>query len=60
MQDWLGLQTWYSLLIYVLLILFFTFFYTKMQINPEKLVKILGNLVLIFQVLDQEQKLRTT
>ena len=36
MQKWLGLKTWYSLVIYVLLILFFTFFYTKMQINPEK------------------------
>lgn len=42
MQDWLGLQTWYSLLIYVLLILFFTFFYTKMQINPEKISENLG------------------
>ena len=42
MQDWLGLQTWYSLLIYVLLILFFTFFYTKMQINPEKISGNLG------------------
>lgn len=34
-QDWLGLGTWYSLVIYVLLILFFTFFYTKMQVDPE-------------------------
>lgn len=42
MQDWLGLQTWYSLLIYILLILFFTFFYTKMQINPEKISENLG------------------
>lgn len=42
MQDWLGLQTWYSLVIYVLLILFFTFFYTKMQINPEKISENLG------------------
>lgn len=42
MQDWLGLKTWYSLLIYVLLILFFTFFYTKMQINPEKISENLG------------------
>lgn len=41
-QDWLGLQTWYSLVIYVLLILFFTFFYTKMQINPEKISENLG------------------
>lgn len=42
MQDWLGLQTWYSLVIYVLLILFFTFFYTKMQINPERISENLG------------------
>lgn len=42
MQNWLGLQTWYSLVIYVLLILFFTFFYTKMQINPEKISENLG------------------
>lgn len=42
MQDWVGLQTWYSLVIYVLLILFFTFFYTKMQINPEKISENLG------------------
>lgn len=39
MQDWLGLQTWYSLAIYVVLILLFTFFYTKMQINPEKIAE---------------------
>ena len=42
MQNWLGLSTWYSLVIYVLLILFFTFFYTKMQINPEKISENLG------------------
>lgn len=42
MTDWLGMRTWYSLLIYVLLILFFTFFYTKMQVNPEKIAENLG------------------
>lgn len=42
MNQWLGMQTWYSLVIYVLLILFFTFFYTKMQINPEKIAENLG------------------
>ena len=42
MSKWLGMQTWYSLLIYVLLILFFTFFYTKMQVNPEKIAENLG------------------
>ena len=41
-SNWLGMKTWYSLVIYVLLILFFTFFYTKMQINPEKVAENLG------------------
>ncbi|MBP3853819.1 MAG: preprotein translocase subunit SecY [Erysipelotrichaceae bacterium] len=41
-QDWLGLGTWYSLLIYVVLIIFFTFFYTKMQVDPEKAAENLG------------------
>ena len=36
------MRTWYSLVIYVLLILFFTFFYTKMQVNPEKIAENLG------------------
>ena len=42
MQNWLGLKTWYSLLVYVILILLFTFFYAKMQINPEKAAENLG------------------
>ncbi|MDB7986450.1 preprotein translocase subunit SecY [Faecalicoccus pleomorphus] len=42
MTDWLAMRTWYSLVIYVLLILFFTFFYTKMQVNPEKIAENLG------------------
>lgn len=42
MQNWLGLSTWYSLLLYVVLIIFFTFFYSKMQINPEKVAENLG------------------
>ena len=41
-QNWLGLSTWYSLAIYVVLIIFFTFFYTKMQVDPEKLAENLG------------------
>ena len=41
-QKWLGLSTWYSLVIYVVLIIFFTFFYTKMQVDPEKLAENLG------------------
>lgn len=41
-QGWLGLSTWYSLCIYVGLILFFTFFYTKMQVDPEKIAENLG------------------
>lgn len=42
MNDWLGMSTWYSLTIYVVLIILFTFFYTKMQINPEKIAENLG------------------
>lgn len=42
MQNWLGLKTWYSILIYVVLILTFTFFYSKMQINPEQVADNLG------------------
>ncbi len=42
MTNWLGMSTWYSVLIYVLLILFFTFFYAKMQINPEQVAENLG------------------
>ncbi|MBQ0065583.1 MAG: preprotein translocase subunit SecY [Firmicutes bacterium] len=42
MNKWLGMRTWYSLSIYVFLILFFTFFYTKMQVNPEKIAENLG------------------
>jgi preprotein translocase subunit SecY len=42
MNDWLGMSTWYSLVVYVILIIFFTFFYTKMQINPEQLAENLG------------------
>lgn len=42
MQDWLGLRTWYSVLIYVVLIILFTFFYAKMQINPEQVAENLG------------------
>ena len=42
MQNWLGLKTWYSVLIYVVLILLFTFFYAKMQINPEQVAENLG------------------
>lgn len=41
-QKWLGLSTWYSLAIYVVLIIFFTFFYTKMQVDPDKLAENLG------------------
>lgn len=35
-QRFLGLGTWYSVLIYAVLILLFSFFYTKIQIDPEK------------------------
>ena len=42
MQSWLGMKTWYSLVIYAVLIILFTFFYAKMQINPEKIAENLG------------------
>ncbi len=42
MQNWLGLKTWYSVLVYVILILLFTFFYAEMQINPEQVAENLG------------------
>lgn len=42
MQQWLGMQTWYSLAIYAVLIILFTFFYSQMQINPEKVAENLG------------------
>jgi preprotein translocase subunit SecY len=42
MQNWLGMSTWYSILIYLVLIVFFTFFYSKMQINPEQVAENLG------------------
>lgn len=42
MQNWLGLRTWYSITIYVVLIILFTFFYAKMQINPEQVAENLG------------------
>lgn len=42
MTNWLGMKTWYSLTIYIVLILLFTFFYAKMQINPEQVAENLG------------------
>lgn len=42
LNNWLGMSTWYSLVIYGVLILLFTFFYVKMQINPERLSEDLG------------------
>ena len=42
MKNWLGMGTWYSLIIYAVLIVLFTFFYVQMQINPEKLAENLG------------------
>lgn len=35
-ENYLCFQTWYSVIIYVVLILLFSFFYTKVQIDPEK------------------------
>ena len=42
MNNWLGMQTWYSLVIYVILTILFTFFYTKLQVDPEKIAENLG------------------
>ena len=38
----MGMQTPVSLVIYVVLILLFTFFYTKLQVDPEKIAENLG------------------
>lgn len=38
----LGMKTWYSLVIYVILTIAFTFFYTKLQVDPEKISENLG------------------
>lgn len=42
MTKYLGLQSPISLTIYVILIILFAFFYTKMQVNPEKIAENLG------------------
>ncbi len=42
MTKYLGLTTPISLVIYVVLILMFTFFYTKLQVDPEKIAENLG------------------
>lgn len=41
-QKVLNFTTWHGLLIYVVLILIFTFFYTEMQVDPEKIAENLG------------------
>ena len=40
--TYMGMQTPVSLVIYVVLILLFTFFYTKLQVDPEKIAENLG------------------
>lgn len=42
METYLGMKTPVSLVIYVILILLFTFFYTKLQVDPEKIAENLG------------------
>lgn len=42
LQTYMGMQTPVSLVIYVVLILLFTFFYTKLQVDPEKIAENLG------------------
>ena len=41
-QYWLGMNTWYSLLIYSALIVFFSFFYSKLQVDPKRIAENLG------------------
>ncbi len=41
-DAWLGMKTWYSLSVYAVLIVGFTFFYVKMQVNPELIAENLG------------------
>lgn len=38
-SKFLGLESWYSVAIYALLVVFFSFFYAKIQINPEKVAE---------------------
>lgn len=42
LKIYMGMQTPISLVIYVILILLFTFFYTKLQVDPEKIAENLG------------------
>lgn len=42
MEYYLGMKTPVSLIIYVVLIILFTFFYTKLQVDPEKIAENLG------------------
>lgn len=41
-EYFLGMQTPVSLIIYVVLIILFTFFYTQLQVDPEKIAENLG------------------
>ena len=42
METYMGMQTPISLVIYVILIFLFTFFYTKLQVDPEKIAETFG------------------
>ena len=42
LETYMAMQTPVSLVIYVVLILLFTFFYTKLQVDPEKIAENLG------------------
>lgn len=42
LEYYMGMQTPVSLVIYVILIILFTFFYTKLQVDPEKIAENLG------------------
>lgn len=39
LNNILGMKTWYSLVLYALLVWFFTFFYTSLQMNAEEMAE---------------------
>lgn len=58
LEYFLGLQTPVSLVIYVVLTILFTFFYTQMQVDPSKIAENLGKSVRTFQEFVQVVKLK--
>ena len=50
LQDALSYTTWTGMLFYALLIVLFTFFYSFVQVNPEKMAKTFKNKALTFHL----------